>query len=94
VSTITTGVDLAKVLFSACEMDGSGHGLHRLDPKRDAFAMWLASWAPFSLRERFTSSAAEKSARRVAQDCPPSTARALCNSAAKGTDQIIRSRLK
>jgi hypothetical protein len=87
-------VDLAKVLFSASELDGNGHVLHRLDPECDAFAMWLAGWVPLSLRERFASSATGKSARRVDQDCPPSTARASCNSAAKGTDQIIRSRLK
>ena len=41
-STITIGVDLAKSLFSVCEMDGSGHVLRRLDLKRDAFALWLA----------------------------------------------------
>lgn len=41
--TITTiGVDLAKQVFSVCEMDGSGHVLRRQDLKRDAFAVWLA----------------------------------------------------
>ena len=37
-STITLGSDLAKHVFSACEMDGSGGVLRRLDLKRDAFA--------------------------------------------------------
>lgn len=41
-STITIGVDLAKNVFSACEMDSSGHVRRRLDLKRDAFALWLA----------------------------------------------------
>lgn len=41
-STITIGVDLAKSVFSVCEMDGAGHVLRRLDLKRDAFALWLA----------------------------------------------------
>jgi len=41
-STITIGVDLAKNVFSVCEMDSSGHVLRRLDLKRDAFALWLA----------------------------------------------------
>ena len=41
-STITIGVDLAKNVFSACEMDGGGHVLRRLDLKRAAFARWLA----------------------------------------------------
>lgn len=40
--TITLGVDLAKSVFSVCEVDGSGHVLRRLDLKRDAFAAWLA----------------------------------------------------
>ena len=41
-STITIGVDLAKSVFSVCEMDGAGHVLRRQDLKRDAFAVWLA----------------------------------------------------
>ncbi len=41
-STITIGVDLAKSLFSVCEVDGAGHVLRRQDLKRDAFAVWLA----------------------------------------------------
>ena len=41
-STITIGVDLAKSVFSVCEVDGAGHVLRRQDLKRDAFAVWLA----------------------------------------------------
>ena len=41
-STITLGVDLAKSVFSVCEVDDSGHVLRRWDLKRDAFAVWLA----------------------------------------------------
>jgi len=41
-STITIGVDLAKSVFSVCEVDGVGHVLRRQDLKRDAFAVWLA----------------------------------------------------
>ena len=40
-STITIGVDLAKSMFSVCEVDGTGHVLRRQDLKRDAFAVWL-----------------------------------------------------
>ena len=41
-STITIGVDLAKSVFSVCEMDGSGRVLKRQDLRRDPFALWLA----------------------------------------------------
>ncbi len=41
-STITIGVDLAKSVFSVCEVDASGRVIRRLDLKRDAFALWLA----------------------------------------------------
>ena len=41
-STITIGVDLAKIVFSACDMDDIGHVLRRRDLKRDAFALCLA----------------------------------------------------
>ena len=41
-STITIGVDLAKTVFSVCEMDGAGHVRRRQDLRRDAFARWLA----------------------------------------------------
>ena len=41
-STITIGVDLAKLVFSTCSADGSGRVLQRKDFRRDAFAAWLA----------------------------------------------------
>ena len=41
-STITLGVDLAKSVFSVCEVDGSGRVLERRELKREAFAVWLA----------------------------------------------------
>jgi transposase len=41
-STITIGVDLAKVLFSTCEVDGPGHVLRRQDLRREPFGQWLA----------------------------------------------------
>jgi transposase len=41
-STITIGVDLAKNVFSACEMDGGGHVLRRQDLRREPFGLWLA----------------------------------------------------
>jgi len=41
-STITIGVDLAKSLFSACEVDGAGHVLRRQDLRREPFGLWLA----------------------------------------------------
>jgi transposase len=41
-STITIGVDLAKSMFSTCEVDGPGHVLRRQDLHREAFAVWLA----------------------------------------------------
>lgn len=40
--TITTGVDLAKQVFSACELDERGRVLQRRELRRDAFAAWLA----------------------------------------------------
>ena len=40
-STITIGVDLAKSLFSACEVDGLGHVLRRQDLRREPFGLWL-----------------------------------------------------
>ena len=39
--TITLGVDLAKRVFSVCEMDGAGHVLRRQELKREAFSAWL-----------------------------------------------------
>ena len=40
-STITIGVDLAKSVFSACAVDGSGRVLRRQDLRREAFSVWL-----------------------------------------------------
>lgn len=36
------GVDLAKNVFSICEVDASGRVLHRRELRREAFALWLA----------------------------------------------------
>ncbi|MBP1473628.1 hypothetical protein J7I44_04910 [Frateuria sp. MAH-13] len=41
-STITIGVDLAKHVFSVCEMNGGGAVLHRQEIRREAFGVWLA----------------------------------------------------
>jgi transposase len=41
-NTITIGVDLAKSVFSVCEMDGAGHVLRRQDLRREPFGQWLA----------------------------------------------------
>lgn len=40
--TITLGVDLAKSVFSVCEVDGAEHVRERRELKREAFAVWLA----------------------------------------------------
>ena len=36
------GVDLAKQVFSICEVEGAGRVLRRQDFRRDAFSAWLA----------------------------------------------------
>jgi transposase len=41
-STITIGVDLAKNLFSVCEVDAAGRVMRRQDLHREAFAIGLA----------------------------------------------------
>jgi len=41
-NTITIGVDLAKSVFSVCEVDPVGHVLTRRDLGREALARWLA----------------------------------------------------
>jgi len=41
-NTITMGVDLAKQVFSVCEMAATGHVVSRRDLGREAFALWLA----------------------------------------------------
>jgi len=40
-STITIGVDLAKQVFSTCEVDSSGRVQQRKDFRRETFAIWL-----------------------------------------------------
>lgn len=40
-ATITIGIDLAKQMFSVCEMDAGGRVRQRKDFRRDAFAAWL-----------------------------------------------------
>ena len=63
-STITIGVDLAKSVFSVCEMDGAGHVLRRLDFKRDAFAVWLSQLPAGSVVAMEACSGAHHWARR------------------------------
>ena len=63
-STITIGVDLAKSVFSLCEMDGAGHVLRRLELKRDAFAVWLSQLPAGSVVAMEASSGAHHWARR------------------------------
>ncbi len=41
-STITIGVDLAKSVFSVCEVEVSGRVVRRQDLGREAFGLWLA----------------------------------------------------
>jgi transposase len=41
-NTITIGVDLAKQVFSVCEVNASGRVLRRQELPREAFALWLA----------------------------------------------------
>jgi transposase len=40
--TITIGIDLAKSVFSTCELDGNGRVVQRKELHRDAFSAWLA----------------------------------------------------
>lgn len=40
-NTITIGIDLAKHVFAACELDRSGRVLRRREFRRDGFAAWL-----------------------------------------------------
>lgn len=63
-STITIGVDLAKSVFSLCEMDGAGHVLRRLELKRDAFAVWLSQLPAGSVVAMEACSGAHHWARR------------------------------
>jgi transposase len=41
-STITIGVDLAKLVFAVCAVDASGRVVLRKELRREAFALWLA----------------------------------------------------
>lgn len=63
-NTITIGVDLAKNVFSVCEVDGAGHVLRRQDLKRDAFAVWLAQLTPGTVVAMEACSGAHHWARR------------------------------
>ena len=63
-NTITLGVDLAKSVFSVCEMDGAGHVLGRQELRREAFAMWLAQRPPGTVVAMEACSGAHHWARR------------------------------
>ncbi len=63
-STITLGVDLAKSVFAACAMDGSGHVCRRQDLRREAFATWLAQLPPGTVVAMEACSGAHHWARR------------------------------
>ncbi|MBA2237303.1 MAG: IS110 family transposase [Lysobacter sp.] len=62
--TITIGVDLAKLLFSICEVEPSGRVLQRRDLRRDAFAAWLAQLPPDTIVAMEACSGAHHWARR------------------------------
>lgn len=63
-STITLGVDLAKRVFSVCEVDAAGHVLRRQDLKREAFAAWLGQQAAGTVVAMEACSGAHHWARR------------------------------
>ena len=63
-STISIGVDLAKHLFSACNMDAVGHVERREDLRRDAFGPWLALLPPGTVVAMEACSGAHYWARR------------------------------
>jgi len=63
-NTITLGVDLAKSVFSVCEMDGAGHVLGRQELRRAAFSMWLAQRPPGTVVAMEACSGAHRWARR------------------------------
>ncbi|MCW5749399.1 MAG: IS110 family transposase [Alphaproteobacteria bacterium] len=62
--TITIGVDLAKVRFSACEVDGLGRVLRRQDLRRGPFGVWLAQRPPGTVVAMEACSGAHHWARR------------------------------
>lgn len=63
-STITIGVDLAKHVFSVCEMDGAGRVLRRQDLRREPFGLWLAQLAADTIVAMEACSGAHYWARR------------------------------
>jgi transposase len=64
--TITAGVDLAKNVFSACEVDEAGRVLRRHDLERDAFALLLAQLPAGTVVAMEACSGAHQWARRCA----------------------------
>jgi len=71
-STITVGVDLAKNVFSVCEVDGAGRVLRRCDLKREALALWLAQLPAGTVVAMEACSGAHHWARRcIAQGLQP-----------------------
>ena len=62
--TITIGVDLAKLAFSACTVDAGGAVTQRRDLRRDAFAVWLAQQPAGSVVAMEACSGAHHWARR------------------------------
>ena len=67
--TITIGVDLAKIAFSACEVDGLGHILRRRDLRREPFGLWLAQLPAGTVVAMEACSGAHHWARRACPWC-------------------------
>jgi transposase len=65
--TITIGVDLAKQVFSACELDERGNVVQRRELRRDAFAAWLAQRPPGSVVAMEACGSAHHWARRCVE---------------------------
>ena len=92
-STITLGVDLAKSVFSVCEMDAAGHVLRRLDLKRDGFVAWLAQLQAGTV---VAMQAKHLLSKRIARDhgdcsiCSLSAGQAKCSSSATPSKQRKR----
>ena len=63
-NTTTVGVDLAKVIFSICMLDSSGHVLLRREFRREAFAAWLVQLPPGAIVAMEACSGAHHWARR------------------------------
>ena len=64
IRTITTGLVLAKSVFSACEMDAGRHVLRRQDLRREPFGLWLAQLPAGTLVAMEACSGAHHWARR------------------------------